>query len=159
MSAEYWETSRFALRNLSEPVPWEWAPFAADGVSNGEQPLFAGAISPTDIDGAAERNGHFLFIEFKDWAGPSRLPAGQQRFYRELCAARPDLFTFVLVCGDRGSRGVRAFVVAPSTSLDTSEWPEGWQVMDDPAEGARRFRAFLNEWWRQVEAIGRVVAA
>jgi hypothetical protein len=47
--------------------------------------LFPRRISPTDIDMAIERNGHFLFAEYKtasaDW---SRVPTGQRIFFEEL---------------------------------------------------------------------------
>lgn len=56
---------------------WDW------GILNG---CFGKSkIAPTDIDGAVERNGKFLFLETKK--PETEIPTGQDIFYRGLVSA------------------------------------------------------------------------
>lgn len=56
-----------------------------------------GKIQPTDIDGAIERRGHFLFIETKH--PDESMRDGQRRFLTELSKVCPEKITVVVVDG------------------------------------------------------------
>ena len=68
---------------------WDWACI---------NDIFPGKIEVSDVDGAVERKGHFLFIETKQPF--ARLRMGQEIFYRNL-ALKPDM-TVLVVWGDPG---------------------------------------------------------
>ena len=57
-----------------------------------------GRVAPTDIDGVLERNGHFLFMEYKG-TGLS-LPMGQRIMLKNLKRLDPDKVTVWVVWGE-----------------------------------------------------------
>ena len=57
------------------------------------QDCFGGKIRPTDIDGVVERNGEFLFFEWKRNYIP--LPTGQRILFERL-SAKPGITVFVV---------------------------------------------------------------
>ena len=54
---------------------------------------FGGKIRPTDIDGAVERNGHFLIFEWK--RNGADIPTGQRIFFEKL-SSKPGITVFVV---------------------------------------------------------------
>lgn len=85
---------------------WDW------GILNG---CFGGSISPSDIDGMVERNGHFLYLEAK---GPrAQLKWGQEIAIKS--RVRDGLSTFVIVWGEPGEpEKIRVYYPAPYLRVD-----------------------------------------
>lgn len=73
----------------------------------------------SDIDGSAEVNGHFLFLEWKSHGG--EIPTGQ-RIYFERLTKLSDHITAVVVDGDPETMEVRQFRSFFQGKL--SEWKE-----------------------------------
>lgn len=85
---------------------WDW------GILRG---CFGGSISPSDIDGMVERNGHFLYLEAKGRGVPIKY--GQELAIKN--RVRDGLSTFVVVWGDPGTpEGIRVYYPAPCARVD-----------------------------------------
>lgn len=117
-------TSGSRIKNPNDCVAVDW----------GKVLGMSGKVYPTDIDGMLERNGHFLFME---WKRPGvKIPQGQDIAYKKL-AALPNM-KVLYIWG----------------SYDT------WQITHllDVGKGEKlgatneTFRQYLRDWWRYASA-------
>lgn len=91
-------------------------------------------IRVMDIDGAVERNGHFLFIETK--AEGEGIPFGQQIFYRTLCLF-PRCHVLIL-WGKPNEPTAAQFIGHKKMSVDTAKVQEFVRRWFDHANKNRR---------------------
>ena len=111
---------------------------------------FAGKIRFGDIDGAVERNGHILWMEWKRWA---HLPTfdekykAQRRMAFAFTTSRPDRHTFVFVIGDPVKMEVERFRI-----VKDGGWWKDWFEGDTD-----RFKGFLRHWYSVAD--GKACAA
>lgn len=121
---------------------WEWDRY-------GYSRAFAGGISPTDVDAMVERNGHFLFVEQKQYTpdnvGPYYLPKGQ-RIALERLAKLPQ-FMVLYVAGD---------------AVDCSPWwvknlttdrVYDWREMPDPDVRRGLLIELFSAWWTLADTL------
>lgn len=101
---------------------------------------FGGKIRMGDIDGAVERNGHILWLE---WKRRAVLDAFDDQHRAQLIMAKkftlnqPDKQWFVFVIGDPVTMEVETFRIVKRGQWGT-EWMDG---------GTARFREFLRFWF------------
>lgn len=89
---------------------------------------FRGKVSPTDIDGLVERNGHFLLLEGKSRG--VKIKVGQEILLREW-AAKPHC-TAIVFWG-------------PLSDPNRLRWMHGHDVIEVDGDLAR-LRAWLRRW-------------
>ena len=97
---------------------------------------FGGKIGFTDIDGLVERNGHFLFTEWK--AEGEALPVGQRILFEQLTKAS-DRIIVVVVNGESG----QAKESSPKqyTTIYMGDMKEPVQV------NIQQIKAFFRRWY------------
>jgi hypothetical protein len=106
---------------------------------------FNGKIRIGDIDGAVERKGHILWIEWKrggNLATFDTINFAQVKMAREFCR-NSDKQAFVFVIGDPVDMVVRYFRVMWRGEWHTKAWIKG---------DTDRFREFLKYWYARADA-------
>lgn len=100
---------------------------------------FGGKIRIGDIDGAVERNGHILWLEWKRGAVLDAFDKTHfaQVFMAKRFTANSPLQTFVFVIGDPAEMTIERFRI-----LKNGEWWCDWLE-----GGLDRFKAFLSHWY------------
>ena len=104
---------------------------------------FGGKIRIGDIDGAVERNGHILWLE---WKRGAVINAFEKTHYAQLRMAKQftqnsPLQTFVFVIGDPIEMNVERFRI-----VKNGDWWRDW--LDG---GTERFKAFLRHWYEAAD--------
>jgi len=110
---------------------WDWAIFEG---------CFPPRVSPSDIDGVIERNGHFLIIETKS-ADLDGIPRGQQITYEAF--QRTGAVTILIMFGDRN---------APSRAV--AMLPSG-EVRQYPTTDLAEMREVMTRWYQWADQKGR----
>lgn len=100
---------------------------------------FSGSIRMGDIDGAVERNGHILWME---WKRGAVLEAFDKQFYAQILQAKAFTLnshkqTFVFVIGDPIIMQIDAFRV-----IYSGKWRRDWQKT-----GKDGFKKWLSIWF------------
>lgn len=92
-------------------------------------------ISPTDIDGFVERNGHFLILEAK--SPRASVPRGQELTFKALQAT--NLFAIIIVWGET-NEPERLRVITPTRDIEESA-------------DLDRLRYWVCKWFKWAEGI------
>lgn len=101
---------------------------------------FGGLIRMGDVDGAVERNGHILWLEWKRGAvldAFDKQHFAQLRLAQAFTANCPDRQTFVFVIGCPVAMTVERFRI-----VKDGKWWREWLEGD-----TERFKAFLRHWY------------
>ena len=101
---------------------------------------FGGLIRMGDVDGAVERNGHILWLEWKRGAvldSFDKQHRAQLRLAQAFTANCPDRQTFVFVIGCPVHMTVERFRIVKG-----GDWWRDWFEGD-----TERFKAFLRHWY------------
>lgn len=101
---------------------------------------FGGLIRMGDIDGAVERNGHILWLEWKRGAVLDTFDkqhVAQLRLAKAFTSNAPEKQTFVFVIGCPVEMTVERFRIVKCGS-----WWNGWLE-----GGTDRFKSFLRHWY------------
>jgi hypothetical protein len=109
---------------------WDW------GILDG---CFGGKISPSDIDGHVERNGHFLYLEAK--GATAVLKRGQEIAIQN--RVRDGISTYVVVFGGRG-KPERLWVYYPAPSSGGNPRRTEPATLED-------FRDVCTRWYQYAE--------
>ena len=88
-----------------------------------------GAENPSDVDQVIEKNGHFLFLEFK--RPYQTIPRGQAILFDRLLELNPEKVRLLLVVGQ------------PPDEIITFRW---WGKPYDAGEGVDALRALVRRW-------------
>jgi hypothetical protein len=104
---------------------------------------FAGNIRMGDIDGAVERNGHILWLE---WKRGGVIDSFEQQHRAQIILAKAftrnsEKQSFVFVLGDPVAMTVSRFRV-----IHNGQWRWGWHD-----GGTAQFKDFLRYWYAQAD--------
>lgn len=121
---------------------WRWDEY-------GYSSAFGGRITFTDVDGLVERNGHFLFIEQKqytpDQCGPYYLPKGQEIALERL--ARLPQFTVLYVAGDASD--CSPWWIKNLTTMKVDDYRD----TPDADERRGKLTRLFEAWWTLADTL------